>query len=83
MSSVTKTTPTKATSTKLDGLHSKEVWILPKEISAKETETEEPLDNTEVCVCVCVRVIFCLWQVSKKLMNQFLFAHSKLFTKIG
>ena len=56
MSSVTKTTPTKATPTKLDGLHSKEVWILPKEISAKETETEEPLDNTEVCVCVCVCV---------------------------
>ena len=54
MSSVTKTTPTKATPTKLDGLHSKEVWILPKEISAKETETEEPLDDTEVCVCVCV-----------------------------
>ena len=61
MSSVTKTTPTKATPTKLDGLHSKEVWILPKEISAKETETEEPLDNTEVyvCVCACVRVCVC------------------------
>ncbi|XP_019849056.1 PREDICTED: telomerase-binding protein EST1A-like [Amphimedon queenslandica] len=66
----------KFTPTKNDESHSREVWIMPgrddKLVSStengREKEEESQLDFPEL---------------SRRLTNQFLFAHSKLFTKIG
>ena len=51
----------------------------------REKEEESQLDFPEVRVCVCDLVLMscCVLQLSRRLTNQFLFAHSKLFTKIG